>query len=858
MKKAINACFSIIFILTLAFLVSDAAAYETYTDCSNCHGGFTAASYSSLAAAKVANPAWSGGLHNLHRNSSTQSPAGMLNGNCNACHFGTSRATVYMYQSSAAAPFNQSCSGCHDGPGLRAHHENSGADTCYDCHSDPAPDPENMLRPVYAAAMGTTSGTTGVNNPCSSTAAGFEGRLADVATIGLDNDGNLLYDQNDPACAAPAAKLAVSPTSLTFGNQNTGSTSATKTVTVSNTGTAALNVTGITNSNTTDFVLTAASTPFNIAAGGSQTFTVAFKPGSAGAKTATISIASNGGNATVGATGTGVAPPQPVLGVSPTSLSFGNQTLGSTSAAKTVTISNTGTGTLNITGISSSNAEFAFSPASISPIAAGGSATLSVTFAPAAPAGTKSANISILSTGGNATVGATGTGVAAAALSVSPATLAYGNQTVGTTSAVKTVTISNTGGTALTVNSITNANTTDFVLIAPATPFTVNGGASQTFSLAFKPAAGGAKSASISVVSTAGSATVDATGTGTATAAALSVSPVTLAYANQTVGTTSAVKTVTISNTGGTALTVNSITNGNTTDFVLTAPAVPFTVNGGASQTFTLAFKPAAGGAKSASISVVSTAGSATVDATGTGVTIVSQPVLNVSPASLSFTNVTVGAPATKTVTISNTGNAALNIANMTLAGSTAFSFSPSSLAPIAAGANATLTVTYSPTVVGTDSGATLDITSNGGNASVSLTGNAVQQSAGDVALVKLRVPQTITEKVGEKADMNVIAEATTTANFARATVTLTASASEGVGVRIDENRRSKDLRAIDTDPKRFKFETKITCTKPGTWPVTWTARINSSKNSDTANDVLIRTTQVTCSRDGEDEEDDD
>ncbi len=842
---------ALISLFVLALMIPIAGAYPTYTDCANCHGAFTASPYNSLAAAKAANPAWPGGLHNTHRDTSTQSPPGMLNGNCNACHYGSSRTPVYMYQSSGTAPFNLSCSGCHDGPGLRAHHVNSGADTCYDCHSDPAPDPENVLRPVYSAAMGTASGTTAVNNPCSSTAAGFEGRLADSTTIGLDNDGNLLYDQNDPACAAPAAKLAVSPTSLAFGSLNTGSTSTAKTVTISNTGAVVLSVTGITNSDAADFVLTAASTPFNVAAGGSQTFTVAFKPGSTGAKTATMSVTSNGGNATVSATGTGAVPPQPVLGVSPTTLAFGNQTIGSTSAAKSVTISNTGAGTLNVTGITSSNAEFSFSPTSLSPIASGSSATLNVTFAPSAPAGAKSSTISITSDGGNASVSASGTGVAAAALSVSPATLTYVSQTVGTTSATQTVTISNTGGTALTVNSITNGNTTDFVLTAPAAPFTVNGGSSQTFTLAFKPATAGAKSATVSVASTAGNASVSATGTGAATAAALSVSPATLTYADQTVGTTSAVKTVTISNTGGTALTVNSITNGNTTDFVLTAPAAPFTVNGGSSQTFTLAFKPAAAGAKSATVSVVSTAGNASVSATGTGLAVVSQPVLSVSPASLSFSNVTVGASSTKTVTVSNTGNAPLSVTNITLSGSAVFSFSPASLAPVAAGGSATLTVTYSPTVVGTDPGATLAITSDGGNASVALTGSAVQQSVDDVALVALRVPGTITSRVGRELEMNVIGQATTTADTANATVTLTATASDGIRVSIDHPSVTKDLQATNSDPTNFRFQTEIVCTKRGTWPITWTASVNSSENSNTANDVLKRTTRVTCYRSG-------
>jgi len=746
MKKKWIAYIAFITLLVFAIMVPVAGAYQTYSDgCVNCHGDFRTNTYNSLAAAKAYNPAWPGttlALHNGHANSATGTPPGMLNGNCNACHFGSSRTPVYTYQSSGTAPFNQSCSGCHDGPGLRAHHVNSGADTCYDCHNDPTPDAENVPRPVYTAALGTTSGTTRVNDACNPAAAGFEGRIKDVTNLGLDNDGNLKYDQNDPACAAAAPIIGVSPTTLSFGNQAVNITSTAKTVTISNTGTAILSITGITNSNTTDYILTAPSIPFNVAAGGSQTLTISFTPGSTGAKSATVSMTSNAGNATVSATGTGIAP---VLSLSPTTLTFASQTIGSTSAAKTVTISNTGTGTLNVTGITSSNSEFAVSPSTVSPIAPGGSATLNVTFTPGAPSGSKSSTISILSDGGNATVSGTGTGVTAGALSVSPATL----------------------------------------------PF-----------------------------------------------------------ASQTVGTTSATQTVTISNTGGAALTVNSITNGNTIDFVLSAPATPLTINDGASQIFTVAFKPAASGARSSTITVASTAGNATVSATGTGVTIVTQPVLSVSPSSLTFANVKVSTTVSQTVTISNTGNAPLNITNITKAGSAAFSFSPASFASIAAGANATLTVTYSPAVVGTDTGS-ITITSDGGNATVNLAGSAVQQPSpgtSDVALVNLSVPSKVTVKVGQTLDLHVLAGATTTNNEVDATVTLNAASDSRVKASIDHYSLTEEIKSDATDPKKFEFEAKISCTKKGTWPVTWTAKINAASNSNTNNDTLKGTTQVTCS----------
>jgi hypothetical protein len=224
---------------------------------------------------------------------------------------------------------------------------------------------------------------------------------------------------------------------------------------------------------------------------------------------------------------------------------------------------------------------------------------------------------------------------------------------------------------------------------------------------------------------------------------------------------------------------------------------------------------------------------------------------------------VTVNTTASKTVTISNTGSAPLNITNITKAGSAAFSFSPATFPSIAAGANVTLTVTYTPTIAGADTGSTINITSNGGNATVSLTGSAVQQpttGTGDVALVKLNVPSKITAKVGKVLNIHVLAGATTTAKQAKATATLAASAG-GVTVTIDHPSTTEELKSGETrrlmifaktretgGSKTLEFEAKISCTQTGIWPITWTAQISADENSNPANDTLTGTTQVVCS----------
>src|SRR5206468_1770224 len=82
-----------------------------------------------------------------------------------------------------------------------------------------------------------------------------------------------------------------------------------------------------------------------VAAGGSCTVSVTFSPTTTGAKTASVSIASNaaGSPHSVALTGAGVAP---ALSVSPASLTFGSQTVNTTSAAQTLTVTNSGTAPL--------------------------------------------------------------------------------------------------------------------------------------------------------------------------------------------------------------------------------------------------------------------------------------------------------------------------------------------------------------------------------------------------------------------------------------------------------------------------------------------------------------------------------
>lgn len=75
----------------------------------------------------------------------------------------------------------------------------------------------------------------------------------------------------------------------------------------------------------------------------------------------------------------------------------------------------------------------------------------------------------------------------------------------------------------------------------------------------------------------------------------------------------------------------------------------------------------------------------------------------------------------------------------------------------------------------------------------------------------------------------------------------MTADPSAGVSVSIDHASDTEEIKASEDHPASFEFEAKIVCTKRGTWPINWTARISSAQNSDPANDVRTGMTMVVC-----------
>ncbi len=235
-------------------------------------------------------------------------------------------------------------------------------------------------------------------------------------TAAYAGDINFLTSAS-PSVTQVVSGVSLSPSALSFGNQLVGTTSAGQTIILSNVGTTT--VTGLANSitgtNAGDFTKST-TCGTSLAVGRSCTIIVRFRPTTAAAKSAAISVTYTGAPSPeiVPLSGTGIAP---VASVSPTSLAFGTQTIRTTSALQAITLSNTGTAPLIISRISLGGAnpgQFAQTnncPIGGAGLAAGASCTVNVTFTPTSR-GNKSAalNVRVSAPATNQSVSLTGTG----------------------------------------------------------------------------------------------------------------------------------------------------------------------------------------------------------------------------------------------------------------------------------------------------------------------------------------------------------------------------------------------------------------------------------------------------------------
>jgi hypothetical protein len=212
----------------------------------------------------------------------------------------------------------------------------------------------------------------------------------------------------------PPPELSLAPASLSFGVSVVGNENGPQVETLTNTGGSELviNRVAITGTDATDFSQTSTCGP-SLGAGANCTLNVTFTPSALGQRSAAITIADDGvvSSQVLSLDGVGGDSGSNAT-LSPTSLIFDDQVIATSSPAQPITLSNYGTTTLSIAGITASS-NFGQTNTCNSTLASGSSCTISVTFTPD-NAGSLNGTLSCADNAADSpqTVALSGTGVA--------------------------------------------------------------------------------------------------------------------------------------------------------------------------------------------------------------------------------------------------------------------------------------------------------------------------------------------------------------------------------------------------------------------------------------------------------------
>ena len=527
------------------------------------------------------------------------------------------------------------------------------------------------------------------------------------------------------------ADATASPGSVAFGALRPGRSATPQTVTLANDGSATVHVTSAALSGDPSFSVTADTcTGSALAPGTSCTVQLGFSPASVGALSGSLTFTDDATNSpqVVALTGSGV---QPAVSLSAATVAFGNQLIGTTSPSQPVTVTNSGTDTLNI-GAVTVTAPFAMvsDGCSNTAVPAGSTCTIQIVFAPSA-SGPATATLSIPddAPGSPHAVALSGTGINPH-VTASPSNIAFGSVRAGTTVS-QTATLTNDGSTPIHVGQTRLYAESLFSLASDnCSNTTLAVGAACTVQINFAPVTGSGPQqlATLSFNDDAGNAPQTVAVSATVVQPAVSVSASSLAFGNQLVGTVSASQSVVVTNSGTDTLNLGVVSSGAPFNIVSDGCSNT-TVAAGSSCTVQVAFAPMATGPAAGTLSIPDNAAGTpqTVSLSGTGL----QPHATASPAAVAFGGVRPGKSASpRTVTLTNDGNTTIHVSTATLTGSGAFSVTANTCsgAALAPGGSCSVQVGFAPASLGSFT-ATISFSDDATNSpqTVALSGSGVQ-----------------------------------------------------------------------------------------------------------------------------------
>jgi hypothetical protein len=354
--------------------------------------------------------------------------------------------------------------------------------------------------------------------------------------------------------------------------------------------------------------------------------------------------------------------------------------------------------------------------------------------------------------GGPQTVALAGIGVVTQpSLSISPSSMAFPVQPLGDASAPRVFAFTNTGGGSILIDRVITAG--DFAIDPHGSnceAATLTGGATCNLAVSFIPTATGVRLGVLRLIDSLGNTqTFSLGGTGILSTGTITVSQPSLAFPGQSSGTTSPAQQLTLANPGNVPVTINTMTT--TGDFAITSGPQSCSVPGSLAPysicNIDLAFTPTlVSGAETGSLMIKSSAGTQIV--TLAGISLAADSVVELTPSTVGFSTVKIGATAGEdnyfknyNLIIQNLGNqpVTLNgVPGIVGVGSTPsrdFTLNPnanncyqyipngaSAPSPLLPGQSCTLGIAFTPSLIGPET-ATFTLTDSAGTQSATLTG---------------------------------------------------------------------------------------------------------------------------------------
>ncbi|HEY8199803.1 MAG TPA: choice-of-anchor D domain-containing protein [Actinomycetota bacterium] len=457
--------------------------------------------------------------------------------------------------------------------------------------------------------------------------------------------------------AAPA--LSLNPTTVNFGTQQVGVTSTPQTVTATNSGADPLTIRSVVLAGTNhgNFATSVDTcTGATVAPSASCQVSVTFTPPAVGTRTALLRFVSNapsspdkvtlqgnggttgggttgggttgggttgggttgggttgGGTTGGGTTGGGIT--HPILTVTPSGVTFGEEPIGITSFPQSLTISSSGGSDLRISTISivgGDRASFAKSADTCDRVtlAPGNSCSVGITFKPSS-SGAKAASLRIDSNadGSPHNVGITGLGIAPV-VTFSPPGVSFGILPMGIISSPTAITVSNSGNAPLRIGRATigGANASDFAKSADTcSGASLSPGTSCSVGVTFTPSAAGSRTARLDIGQSSPGNLGGISLTGIGAQPTLTFAPPGLNFGDQKIDQTSAPQAVTVSNTGAAVMTVSTVglEGQNAPEFAKSSDTCSgMTLLPGRACTVGITFTPRAAGTRFATLTV--------------------------------------------------------------------------------------------------------------------------------------------------------------------------------------------------------------------------------------------------------------